>query len=84
MMIFQHSSDKYVYQKNSGDMDQSIPKEKSISEWTGAPPKRMYVSGTFLEVQWLRLLASNTGGTGWIPDWGARKPHALWPKKQNL
>ena len=32
--------------------------------------------GTFLAVQWLRLLASTTGGAGSIPGWGTKIPHA--------
>ena len=27
---------------------------------------------------------SNAGGTGLIPGWGARIPHASWPKNQNM
>ena len=23
---------------------------------------------------------SNTGGASWIPGWGVKIPHALWPK----
>ena len=29
-------------------------------------------------VQWLRLCAPNAGGTGWIPGWGTKIPHAAW------
>ena len=32
--------------------------------------------GTSLAVQWLRLHASNAGGTGLIPGWGTKIPHA--------
>lgn len=32
----------------------------------------------FLVVQWLRLLASNSGGTGSIPVGGTKIPHAAW------
>ena len=31
--------------------------------------------GTSLEVQWLRLCASNAGGTGSIPSQGTKVPH---------
>ena len=31
-----------------------------------------------LAVQWLRLCASTAGGTGLIPGWGTKTPHALW------
>ena len=33
--------------------------------------------GTSLMVQWLRLLASNARGTGSIPSWVTKIPHAL-------
>ena len=33
-------------------------------------------------VQWLRLFASNAGGTGLIPDQGTKIPHGLWPKNK--
>ena len=36
-----------------------------------------------MAVQWLRL-PSNAGGTGLIPSQGAKIPHALWPKNQNI
>ena len=29
-------------------------------------------------VQWLRLCASTAGGTGLIPGWGTKIPHAVW------
>ena len=32
----------------------------------------------------VKTLASNTEGTGSIPIWGAKIPHNLWPKKQNI
>ena len=31
-------------------------------------------------VQWLRLRASNAGGTGSIPGWGTNIPHAVQTK----
>ena len=34
--------------------------------------------GTSLAVQWLRLHASNAGGTGSIPGQGTKIPHAAW------
>ena len=33
---------------------------------------------TSLVVQWLRLCASMAGGTGLIPGWGTKIPHAAW------
>ena len=39
--------------------------------------------GTSLAVQWLRP-PFNAGGVGLIPDQGAKTPHALRPKKQNM
>ena len=60
----------------------SVNPNRKMWRWTECSSKRTYVSGTFLAAQWLRLLASSTGGTGWIPGWGAKNPHALWPKKK--
>ena len=34
-------------------------------------------------VQWLRLHASNGGGTGSIPGWGTKIPHATWHGQKN-
>ena len=42
--------------------------------------------GTSLAIQWLRLRASTEGGTGLIPGWGTKIPHAMravWPKQTN-
>ena len=33
--------------------------------------------GTSLAVQWLRLRASNAGGTGLTPGWGTKIPHVM-------
>ena len=30
-----------------------------------------------MAVQWLRLCAPNAGGTGLIPGWGTKIPHAI-------
>ena len=38
------------------------------------------IVGTSLAVQWLRLC----GGAGSVPGWGAKIPHASWPKRQNI
>ena len=50
--------------------------------------ERIYTKiGTSLVVQWLRLCASNAGGTGLIPGWGTKIPHAAGcapPKKSIL
>ena len=58
---------------------------------TTAPPGKPYpflfknsISGTSLAVQWLRLHTSNAGGVGSIPGGGAKIPHALRPKNQNI
>ena len=40
--------------------------------------------GTFLVVQWLRLHSSNAGGTGSIPGWGTKMPHAVWHHRRNF
>ena len=32
----------------------------------------------------VKTLPSNAGGVGLLPGWGAKIPHALWPKKQNI
>ena len=39
---------------------------------------KLPVWGTSLVFQWLRLCASTVGGTGSIPGWRAKIPHALW------
>ena len=45
--------------------------------------KSIYYLGTSLTVQWLRLRASNEGGTGLIPGGGTKIPHAtVQPKKK--
>ena len=35
------------------------------------------------QVQWLRLHLPMQGGSSSITGWGAKIPHASWPKKQN-
>ena len=35
-------------------------------------------TGTSLAVQWLRLHTPNAGGTGLIPGWRTKIPHAAW------
>ena len=37
---------------------------------------KLHKSGTCLEVQWLRFCSPDAGGTGSIPGWGAKIPHA--------
>ena len=39
-------------------------------------------AGTSLAVQWLRFCASNAWGTGSIPGWGTKLPHATVAKKK--
>ena len=41
-------------------------------------------AGTSLEVQWLRLQASNAATAGSTPGWGTKIPHAPQPKKKKL
>ena len=38
-------------------------------------------AGTSLAVHWLRFCASNARGTGSIPGWGTKLPHATVAKK---
>ena len=40
--------------------------------------------GTSLAVQWLRFNAITAGDAGSIPGPGAKTPHALGPKNQNM
>ena len=41
--------------------------------------------GTSLPIQWLRLCASNAGGVGSIPGWGAKILHAMQgDQKKNI
>ena len=40
-------------------------------------------TGNSLEVQWLRLHASNAGGTVSIPGWGTEIPHGVWHSQKN-
>ena len=42
----------------------------------------MFILGNSLVAQWLRLCASNAGGTGLIPGQGIKIQHVLWPKKK--
>ena len=39
---------------------------------------KIAVLGISLVVQWLRLHLSIAAGTGLIPDWGTKIPHAAW------
>ena len=32
----------------------------------------------------VKTMPSNAGGAGSIPGWGAKIPHASWPKNQNI
>ena len=38
--------------------------------------KKKWAEGTSLVVQWLRRHILNAGGTGSIPGWGTKVPHA--------
>ena len=40
--------------------------------------------GNSLAVQWLGFCAFTAMGTGSIPGWGTKIPHALRPKHQNI
>ena len=37
---------------------------------------------TSLEVRWLRFYVSNAEGTGLIPGWGTKFPHATWHSRK--
>lgn len=32
----------------------------------------------------VKISSSNAGGVGSVPSWGAKIPHDLWPKSQNV
>jgi len=32
----------------------------------------------------IKTLPSRAGGVGLTPGWGAKTPHVLWPKNQNI
>ena len=38
----------------------------------------MFIRGTSLAIQWLKLLTTISGGTGSIPGWGTKILHAAW------
>ena len=48
---------------------------KGVRDADPLPSQNPHV-GTSLVVQWLRLRALNAGGTGSIPGWGTKIPHA--------
>ena len=53
--------------------------------FTKVPPYKLLISvtlGMSLVVQW--LTPSSAGGVGSVPSWGAKIPHASWPKNQNI
>ena len=53
-------------------------------DYKGAVKKKKVADlRTSLVVRWLRLCASNAGGTGLIPDWGTKTPRAAWPKEKS-
>ena len=41
-------------------------------------------TGDFVGGPVVETLTSNARGEGLIPGWGAKLPHASWPKKQNI
>ena len=47
-------------------------------------PKKHFIDGTSLVVQWLGLCAPTAGGTGWIPGWGTRISHATWHSQKKM
>ena len=50
---------------------------RTFSTWQNFYPfSKAMVLGTSLEVQWLRLPASNAGDVGLIPGQGTKTPHA--------
>ena len=48
-----------------------------------ASPKT-YTHGDFPGGSVVKTLPSNARGAGSIPSWGAKTPHASWPKNQNI
>ena len=46
-------------------------------KWNYSGIKRMKFGGISLAVQWLRLHASNAGGTGLLPGQETKIPHAI-------
>ena len=60
------------------------PKKDVLSNWAVLCQYQLPALGVSLAVQWLRLHASNAGGTGSILGWGTELPHAVvQPKKKN-
>ena len=43
--------------------------------------KKMFIQGTSLAVQWLRLCTPTGGGVSLIPGWGTKISHAMAKKK---
>ena len=47
--------------------------------------RRKWGFGSSLAVHWVvKTSPSNAGGAGLITDWGAKIPHALWPKELDI
>ena len=53
------------------------PKKGVLSNWAVLCQYQLPALGVSLAVQWLRLHASNAGGTGSILGWGTELPHAV-------
>ena len=67
-----------------------IPSSYEDTQWFKGPPIWPHITlslsrpflGTSLVVQWLRLCFPMQGVQ--VPGWGAKTPHVLWPKNQNI
>ena len=51
----------------------------AVSTHVGNSSLKIVKTETSLAVHWLRLCTSNAGGTGLIPGWGTKIPHAHRP-----
>ena len=45
---------------------------------------KMQKGGMSLVIQWLRFHVPSSEGTGSIPGWETKIPHAVWPKKKKI
>ena len=43
---------------------------------------KMQKGGMSIVIQWLRFHVPSSEGTGSIPGWETKIPHAVWPKKK--
>ena len=58
--------------------------EKQKLQFTNARDTgyKMQKGGMSLVIQWLRFHVPSSEGTGSIPGWETKIPHAVWPKKK--